>query len=322
MTAIRQPGPLNDNTSLIDTGLMGAAGISGVYLIKAGKTCLIDAGPKDIGNLMKGLAAENVTVPDIVVLTHAHWDHCQGLRKLREQAKGLSKNIEVFASEKAIPLLEDQSYNKVFNKDEEFPAIHGVKPIRNDDTIDLDGVTLRILDTPGHSHDGISVFDETNKTLFVGDALGMHIADGAVLPAFMPPHWDEAAFHRTVNTIRSIDYESICPAHFGCFIGDGAKGILDEAVAAVEQWWSIFESVYEAAKLDDLDYLIKTILENSDIQLPEIELLSAKLSIGLKLLNIGRRVRGKDSIMVAEILLHDTVMPWLVKSFLLSKGIQ
>ena len=320
MTVIRKPGNLNENTSLIDAGLMGAAGISAIYLIRAGKNCLIDAGPSDTTHLMKGLASYNLSVPDIVVLTHAHWDHCQGLHRLREYAEGLAKEIEVYASEEAIPLLEDQSYNRVFSKKGDYKPILNVNPVKHNDTIDLDGVTLRVIETPGHSNDGISLLDEESKMLFVGDALGMSIAEGAFLPAFMPPHWNEAAFHASIEKLRSIDYDSICPAHFGCLTGEEAKLILDEAVAVVAQWWSIFERVDEEAKLDDTDYLIQTILESSEIKLPEIELFSAKLRTGLKLLNFGRRIRKKESIMVAEILLRDSVMPWLVRSYRIEKG--
>ena len=42
MTAIRETGKINENPMLIDFGMSGAARTGAVYLIEAGKSCLID----------------------------------------------------------------------------------------------------------------------------------------------------------------------------------------------------------------------------------------------------------------------------------------
>ena len=63
MTAIREPGPINDSTCLIDAIHAGISGGYAVYLLKSqtGGTCLIDAGTKEsaplIYNSLKELAA-------------------------------------------------------------------------------------------------------------------------------------------------------------------------------------------------------------------------------------------------------------------------
>jgi hypothetical protein len=46
MSAIRQPGRISENTTLIDIGMYGVAGAAAVYLIEGDKKCLIDGGKR------------------------------------------------------------------------------------------------------------------------------------------------------------------------------------------------------------------------------------------------------------------------------------
>ena len=60
MTAIRKTGKINDNTFLIDIGMMGVAGVTAVYLIEVQKKCLIDGGTKDgSSRIINFLKAQN-----------------------------------------------------------------------------------------------------------------------------------------------------------------------------------------------------------------------------------------------------------------------
>ena len=138
MTAIRKPGKVTENVTLIDFKYEGVAGVGGIYLIEAGKKCLIDSGSKDgAPHVIKTLKELNAFPPDYVIITHSHWDHSQGVPLLRKKAKQEQKSIEVFASEKAIPLLEDQSYNEVF-KQKRFDNIKDTFPLKEGDIIDLE----------------------------------------------------------------------------------------------------------------------------------------------------------------------------------------
>ena len=115
MTAIREPGKINENTTLIDATLQGVGRVSAVYLLKGEKTCLIDAGTRKGANkIVQALEDLNIGPPDILILTHSHWDHCQGIPILIKYAERNNKQIEIMASEKSIPLLQDQSFNNVF----------------------------------------------------------------------------------------------------------------------------------------------------------------------------------------------------------------
>jgi hypothetical protein len=53
---------------------------------------------------------------------------------------------------------------------------------------------------------------------------------------------------------------------------------------------------------------------------PEIELLAPKLKYGLKILNVVRRIRRKESLLAAEVLMKDLVIPWVVKAYRIHQG--
>jgi len=321
LTAIRQPGKINENTTLIDFGMLGVAGIGSLYLIESKETLLVDCGTRsDAPRIVRTLRKLNSFPPDNLVLTHSHFDHCQGIHHIRREAEKERKRINVIASEKAIPLLEDQSWQRVFNPKGHYEEIRNVNPVKEGDIIDLDGLTLKVLDAPGHSKDHIALFDEKNKNLFVGDSIGLKLGDNAYVPPFMPPFWDTDAFYASVKKLSHIDYEGICLAHFGFIYGEEAKNIFDEAVATFERAWKIFESAEELRKLDDTNYIIKTIKKELKIAFPDFQLLKSNLKFLLGMMNLGRRLTGKKPYTVSEILLRNYVIKWLVQGYKIYKN--
>jgi glyoxylase-like metal-dependent hydrolase (beta-lactamase superfamily II) len=262
---------------LIDIGMYGVAGVTAVYLIEGKNKCLIDGGTRtEAKRLWHALKALNAFPPDMIIATHSHYDHVQAIPFLRREATKKGKTIKVLASEKAIPLMADQSYNEVFDA-APYENIPNVTPLREGDVVDLDGVSLRVFESPGHHKDHIALLDETNRTLFVGDAIGIKISDGISLPPFMPPFWDPEAFYDTINKLKQIDYEALCLAHFGYICGDEAHSILDEAVTTYESWWELFEK--NADKMDDVDYIHQLAMREMNVASTDLPIISPKLKL-------------------------------------------
>ncbi|MFX1517994.1 MAG: MBL fold metallo-hydrolase, partial [Promethearchaeota archaeon] len=319
MTAIREPGKVTDNITLIDFHYEGVAGVGGVYLIEAGKNCLIDSGSRDgAPHIIKTLKELNVFPPDIVIITHSHWDHSQGLPLLRKKAQQEQKSIEVYASEKAIPLLEDQSYNEVF-KERHFENIRDVSPLKEGDIIDLEGVTLKTVDVPGHSKDHIALLDEENKNIFLGDSIGIKIGDNAFLSPIMPPFWNKDDYYTTLEKLTQLPFDSACLDHFGYIYGDEAKSILDESRKVTDQEWQIYEIAEENDKLDDLDYLADLFMKKLNPIIPELKIEKYIMRNMLRLINTVRKIVRKEPIAVANILLKET-LGMKVKGYKIAKG--
>ena len=204
MAAIRRPGRLNDNTTLIDAGMYGVAGIGAVYLVEGDRSCLVDAGGRtESGRIVRTLKELQAFPPDMVIVTHAHFDHAQGIPVLRREAAKQREEIEVLASEAAVPLLADASYNECFDAGP-YERIEDVTSLKEGDRLDLGGIHLSIYEVPGHAADQIAILDEKNWNLFVGDAIGYKTQDDAMIPPFMPPAWDPAAYRASIAKLKGM----------------------------------------------------------------------------------------------------------------------
>ena len=312
MTAIRQAGKINENTTLVDIGMRGTYGMTAVYLVQGGRKCLIDGGRREEApRLLKALRELDALPPDLIIVTHPHEDHTQGIPALRQEAARQGKAIQVMASGEAIPLLADASFNDVFGGGP-YSSIEAVTPVRDGQTVDLGGITLRILDVPGHCRGHIAVLDEKNRNIFVGDAIGMKASDTLFLPPFMPPFWDPDAFLSSVNKLRQTPYDTMSLAHFGCIGGSEARSILDEAVATYNTWWQWFER--HADRLDETGYLLRAMREEINPGLPELRPVSAGLRVMLDLMTAVGAITGKKTAMIDKLALGGPVK-WLATGY-------
>jgi glyoxylase-like metal-dependent hydrolase (beta-lactamase superfamily II) len=259
MTVIREEGKVNEDTTLIDIKMFGVPKITAIYAIESGKKCLVDAGTHtEARKIFRQLKELDFFPPDKIVLTHSHWDHCQAIPFLNQKAMKEGKEIEIYASKNAIPNLKDQSYNEVFGTGPFNNIEAEIIPLKEGDTIDLDGISLKIFETPGHMTDSLAILDEKNRNLFIGDTLGDKISDNVFVPPCMPPFWDKDAYLKTIDKIKRINYETISLPHFGLVYGEEAKRILDESIENLNKWWIFLEQ--NINNLDDIPYMIENVL--------------------------------------------------------------
>ena len=302
MSAIRQQGKVNENTMLIDIGMYGVAGATAVYLVDDNKKCLIDGGTRTgAERIIKALRQLGAFPPDYIIVTHSHYDHTQGIPALRREAAKEGKRIDVLASHVAIPLLEDQSWNRVYGAGP-YEDIRDVTPLKEGDTINLGTTTLRIYEVPGHCKDHIAIMDEKCGNMFIGDVIGNKIADDTFLPPFTPPYWDPSAFISTINKLKNIDYDSLCLAHFGCVKGEESRQILDEAVLTYETWWRLFDE--NADKLHDISYMVEAVMEKIKPGIPDIKILSLKLKVLFSLMTGWQKLIHKRTQPLGVLLLR------------------
>ena len=85
---------------MMDIELFGVKRVGAVYLIKGGrngKSCLVDTGTgKENKGIIQALDAVNAFPPDMIILTHSHWDHAQGVPGLCTEAQKRGRTIQAF----------------------------------------------------------------------------------------------------------------------------------------------------------------------------------------------------------------------------------
>lgn len=312
MSAIRKMGKINDNTFLLDIGMLGAEGITAVYLVQGERKCLIDAGTRtEAPRLVSMLKEMDAFPPDDILITHPHWDHTQGIPVMRREASREQKSIRVLAGHEAVLLLADPSFNDVFESGP-YESILEVTGVGEGDRIDLGGITLRIYEIPGHCHGHIAVLDEKNRNLFVGDAIGDKVKDDIFLPPFMPPFWDPDAFVSSVDKLKQIPYESLCLAHFGCIQGSEARSILDEALATYNTWWQFYERHQDI--LNDTDQLLQAMREEIELGYPDLKPIQFHRRVLLGLIAGAGALVGRKTAMMDKLAFGD-YLKWLADGY-------
>ncbi len=266
MGYIYKSGKFNENTWLIDATYKNKEGMPvrnghATYLLQTddGANCLINSGSQSgaqtVYERLKILGAWPLQK---LILTHSHWDHTQGVIFFREmvEKEGMDP-IEIFASEKAIPNLEDQSYNTCFEAESyysDYLDIKGVTPLKDKERFFLNGdYSLEIIETPGHMSDHISVYDEKNKCVFVGDAPGMQWFTNFFVCNSNSVYWQEKDYLESIEKIRSLDLDYLCIAHFGIFTESDIERFLDKSIEMYRTWMDFFDQNNE--KLNDPKFL-------------------------------------------------------------------
>jgi glyoxylase-like metal-dependent hydrolase (beta-lactamase superfamily II) len=101
--------------------------------------------------------------------------------------------------------------------------------LRDGEEIDLGDRRLRVIDTPGHSPDGICLFDPRHGLLFAGDTL----MEGALYA-----HYDESSLPDLLASARKLaaldePVQAICAGHIPRAVAE--RTLIQDTVTAVEQ---------------------------------------------------------------------------------------
>ena len=246
MVFIYKEGKFNDNSFLIDGFLFGAPRNLALYVIESeGSRMLIDTSTADQAkNIIKMLKMYKIYPIQKILLTHAHWDHSAGVNELKALIPEV--DIEVLASVNAKNnLKEPATMNDVFGAKVE--PIKDATLLKEGDMIDLNGLKLEVFNFFGHSMDSIALFDEKNRNIFVGDAIGVKSGYAYFQPPFMPPEFNESELLKTYQKLRDMrdKLNSITMAHFGVWTDEDLDIILDEMEEmyiktknAIIQWYN------------------------------------------------------------------------------------
>ncbi|NLC68342.1 MAG: MBL fold metallo-hydrolase [Clostridiaceae bacterium] len=136
---------------------------SNCYIIGENKKgVVIDPGAKSV-DILEAAKQVNLDV-EYIILTHAHIDHIISMDEIREMTKA-----KVLVHEEDAKFLVDSWYNasKLFGIEKVFNPADVL--LKDNDILDIDGLKLEIIHTPGHTPGSICI--KAGNSLFTGDTL-------------------------------------------------------------------------------------------------------------------------------------------------------
>jgi len=174
------------------------------YLVGGGprnEWAAIDAGPLDERHLEAVLAAAPGPITRIFA-THTHHDHSPGSAPLNART-----GAAVHGRLPAHPEWQDAAFA---------PSVL----LQGGERIELDdGVTLRVIHTPGHASNHLCYMLEEEKTLFAGD----HVMQQSTV-VINPPDGDMAAYLASLRSLLDEELDWIAPGH-GFLMAEPRKAI-------------------------------------------------------------------------------------------------
>ena len=205
--------------SLTDRPILG-------MVVGSKKTLMIDAGNSEehMHYFLNELQKREVPNPDLVVLTHWHWDHIFGLSALPDTVSITSKETER-EMEKLIPFSwSDEAIDARVNEGveiefcakaikEEYTNHRNIKITLPDITIEkraeinLGDVTCIVQQVGGdHAADSVIVYIKEEKILFLGDCIYPRMYAEKV-------HYTISETLRLLDVLETFDAETFIPSH-------------------------------------------------------------------------------------------------------------
>jgi hydroxyacylglutathione hydrolase len=190
--------------------------------IVAGKKCaIIDAGnPRVVFDKLRDLSIGI----DYLLTTHYHFDHVSGLVYLKENLGGAVAVHEADAS-----ALEKADTSRVLSYlfDAECPKVSVDWKLKDGDVVDLGGLVLEVIHTPGHTPGGVCFYEPASKSLFSGDT----VFDGCVGRTDFEGGSNrdlKKSVEKLVRLHIERGIEIVYPGHGPLFHGKEIKGIYEE----------------------------------------------------------------------------------------------
>ncbi len=253
------PDIYRDN--IITVANVGAVpGGDAFLIITDKKTALVDSGfsfcaeemIQNINSLLEGRSL------DYVLLTHSHYDHASGSVYCRSHFK----DVKIVASKYASMVFSKPSAIAVMREMNDSAALHYGYPDWEDkldeleaditvcegDVIDLEDISLQVIDAPGHTRCSIAFYIPQEKMLIASETSGCIAGEHLVAPCFLVGY--EMSIEH-IKRLMNMDIEKLLLPHRGVVDGEVCRDFPADALRSSELLKDIIIGDYRMGKTQD-----------------------------------------------------------------------
>ncbi len=226
---------------------------SPVYLYAGAHPVLFEAGfacaAKLYGEDIRSVLGQRR--PEILFLTHVHYDHCGATGYLKDTFRGIrvaasGHSAKILARPNAQRLIMNLSRlavglvaqaDRVDGEDlvdEPFRPFGIDIELSGDSQISLGDTTIQVISTPGHTRDQLSYYIPERKILIGTEATGCMDRTGAFIPEFLVDYDEYVA---SLRRLAALPSEVLCQGHHFVYVGrDEVQVFFDRSIKAAEDF--------------------------------------------------------------------------------------
>lgn len=145
--------------------ILGVCQTNTYFLYKEGCSETIVVDPADKGEYLYNSLKERGFEVKAILITHGHFDHIWGVEQLKEKS-----GAKVYAPESEADFLNDPQKNCSLNYGRTCAVVPDVL-LKDEESISLCGIDIKVLFTPGHTEGGCCYYIEEAGWLLSGDTL-------------------------------------------------------------------------------------------------------------------------------------------------------
>ena len=191
---------------------------SNIYVIPGEKTTIVDTGTglhnkEVIGDIKKLVDPASINQ---IIITHEHFDHCGGIKKIFEITDGKAKIMAHGNASEKIEKGESEFAKMLGGVMSKMPV--DVK-LKDGDKIMVGDESFKVLHTPGHTPGSLCLHSETSKSLISGDTVFSHGSFGR----YDFPGGDANLLKQSIERLAKLDVVNLYPGHESIIEGDGKK---------------------------------------------------------------------------------------------------
>ena len=245
---------------------------TGVYLVEGRQESMIISGGMsyivpDLLQQMTDFKIDERRITKLLVL-HSHFDHIGIIPFLKRRLS----QTEVYASERAWEILTMEKAIRTINefsrtvarrmKREDVYSVYDLEwrdditgnPVHEGDRINLGGVTVSILEIPGHSSCSIAAYVPEWKALFPTDGGGIPFRETIITSG----NSNYTRYQESLEKLKALDVDYYCADHYGYLIGEEAGEFVPKTIEMAKIHRAALEEAYRST--GDIDKAAKAMV--------------------------------------------------------------